>query len=96
MPKKSLRICKKGHQYYKSSDCPVCPICEKENKQEEGFYSLLSAPACRALENEGIRSLKQLTKFSEKEILALHGIGKHALAILNTALAAANLSFNKK
>lgn len=28
--KKTLRTCKKGHRYYKSSDCPVCPACEKE------------------------------------------------------------------
>lgn len=26
--KKSLRVCKNGHQYYKSSNCPICPLCE--------------------------------------------------------------------
>jgi len=51
---KSLRTCAKGHKYYKSSDCPTCPICEKELKPATGFLSILSAPARRALENNGI------------------------------------------
>ena len=32
--KGSKRVCPNGHTYYKSSDCPVCPICENEKKQE--------------------------------------------------------------
>lgn len=68
----SLRTCRKGHQYYKTSDCPTCPICEAQRKPKEGFLSLLAAPARRALENKGITSLEQLSKFSEKEILQLH------------------------
>jgi hypothetical protein len=27
---KQLKICSKGHRFYKSSDCPTCPVCEKE------------------------------------------------------------------
>lgn len=27
--KKSIRTCKNGHKYCKSSDCPTCPICEQ-------------------------------------------------------------------
>ena len=91
----TLRTCKKGHQYYKSSDCPTCPVCEKERKPKEGFLSLLSAPARRALENENISTLKQLSKFSEKEILKLHGIGPTAIPILKSALKKEGLSFQK-
>lgn len=47
--RKTLRTCKNGHRYYKSSDCPVCPVCEEEKRPEEGFLSLVSAPARRAL-----------------------------------------------
>ncbi len=58
-----------------------------------GFMSTLSAPACRALENAGITTLKKLAKFSEKEILALHGIGKTAIPKLLAALKAEGLTF---
>ena len=36
---KNLRTCKKGHQYYKSSECPTCPVCEEEKRPEKGFLS---------------------------------------------------------
>ncbi|WP_317896568.1 RNA polymerase alpha subunit C-terminal domain-containing protein [Aurantibacillus circumpalustris] len=91
----SLRICKKGHKYSKSSDCPVCPICEAEHKPESGFLSLLSAPARRALEGNGITSLNRLSEFSEKEILKFHGLGRASLPVLNKALKGVKLSFRK-
>ncbi len=30
--KGTLRVCPKGHKYYKSSDCPTCPVCESHRK----------------------------------------------------------------
>ena len=74
-PAKSLRTCRKGHSYYKSSDCPVCPVCEKEKKPDEGLLAALAAPARRALEGAGIKTLLQLSRFSEKEniITTWHG-----------------------
>lgn len=90
---KTLRTCKKGHQYYKSSDCPTCPICAAEAKPKDDFLSLLSAPARRALENAGIKTVKQLAKHSEKEILALHGMGKASLPALNKVLEENGLTF---
>jgi predicted RecB family nuclease len=88
-----LRTCPKGHKYYKSSDCPVCPICEAEGKPETGFLSILGAPARRALENKGIKTVKQLSQYSEKEILALHGMGKSTIPKLKDALESARLKF---
>ncbi|MGG7035523.1 MAG: RNA polymerase alpha subunit C-terminal domain-containing protein [Flavobacterium sp.] len=93
MSEKNLRICEKGHKYYKSSDCPTCPVCEAQNKPKSGFLSLISAPARRALENAGITTLEKLAKQSEKDILKLHGIGKTAIPKLREALKAENLSF---
>ena len=90
----TLRTCKNGHQYYKSSDCPSCPICEEAKTPTDGFLSLLSAPARRALENADIKTLKQLSKYSEKEILKLHGIGKTTIPILKRELENARLAFN--
>ena len=51
---KTLRTCKNGHQYYKSSDCFTCPVCEAQRKSNDGFLSLLSAPARRALEAKSV------------------------------------------
>ncbi|MEI4620022.1 RNA polymerase alpha subunit C-terminal domain-containing protein [Bacillus pfraonensis] len=90
---KNVRICDKGHKYYKSSDCPTCPTCEKERKPDHGFLSLLSAPARRALEHNGITSLQQLSTYSEKEILQFHGMGPASLPKLRTALQESGLSF---
>lgn len=90
---KNLRTCTKGHKFYKSSECPTCPICEKERKPENGFLSLLSAPARRALENNGVTSLEELSSYSEKEILKFHGMGPASLPKLRSALKEKELSF---
>ncbi len=92
---KNVGICKNGHKYEKSSDCPVCPICERERKPDHGFFSPLSAPARRALENNGITSLQKLSTFSEKEILQFHGMGPASLPKLRTALEENGLSFRE-
>ena len=90
-----LKICTKGHRYYKSSNCPACPVCGQERKPKDGLLSLLSAPARRALENQGVKTVKQLSKFSEAGILKLHGMGRASLPILHSALKAEGLSFKK-
>lgn len=91
--KKTLRTCVNGHNFYKSSDCPVCPVCEELQKPKEGFIASLSAPARRALENNGIHSIKQLSELSEADLLKFHGMGKASLPVLRAALGAEGLSF---
>lgn len=93
--KRNLKICPQGHKYYKSSDCPTCPICEKARKPEEGFLSKLAAPARRALETKRITRLQQLSRYSELEILNLHGMGRTSLPKLRSALEEKGLSFKK-
>ncbi|MGI8386428.1 RNA polymerase alpha subunit C-terminal domain-containing protein [Robertmurraya sp. P23] len=90
---KKSKTCDHGHHYYKSSDCPTCPICEQERKPNSGFLSLLSAPARRALEHKEITTLQQLSTYSEKEILQLHGMGPASLPKLRIALKEDGLSF---
>ena len=90
---KNVRVCNNGHKYYKSTDCPTCPTCEQERKPENGFLSLLSAPARRALENNSITSLEKLSTYSEKEILKFHGMGPASLPKLRDALMESGLSF---
>ena len=91
--KGTLRICKNGHRYYKSSECPICLVCEQQNNT--GYFSMLSAPARRALENNGVTNIEQLALLSEQEILKWHGIGKASLPKLTTVLNAHGLCFKK-
>ena len=93
--KKTLRTCPKGHQFYKSSDCPTCPICEKEKKPATGFLALLSNPARNTLVHHGVTTIKKLAKHTEKEILALHGMGRASLPSLHRALKEQGLSFKE-
>jgi uncharacterized protein YdhG (YjbR/CyaY superfamily) len=93
--KSTKKICKQGHVFYKSSDCPTCPICASESKVTDGFMSDLSAPAQRALINKKISSLQVLASYTEKEILALHGVGKTAIPKLKAELLKAKLSFKQ-
>lgn len=91
----TLKICKNGHRFYKSSDCPTCPVCEEERKPKDGFLSLLSAPARRALEHEGLTSLTKVSRYSEKELGELHGMGPSAIAKMKQLLKDAGLSLRK-
>ena len=92
MSAKKLKICDKGHKFYKSSDCPTCPICAAENKPESGFLSILSGPARSALEHAGISTLTELSQYSEREIFRPHGVGPK-FPTLRQALADAGLAF---
>jgi sugar-phosphatase len=48
----------------------------------------VAKPALRALASAGITDLDQVTRFTETELLALHGMGPKALGILKEALRA--------
>lgn len=92
-PKAISKTCKKGHQFYKSSDCPVCPVCEEERKPKDSFLAFIAAPARRALEREQIKTLSDLARYSEKEIRALHGMGNSTLPKLQELLKTEGLVF---
>ena len=60
---------------------------------EESDFPNIGRPATGALALEGYTRLEQLTKISEKELLAIHGVGPKAIRILREALDAKGLSF---
>lgn len=93
--KTTLKTCENGHKFHKSSDCPICTICEEERKPKDNFLSLIGAPARRALEREGITTLEKLSNYSERDILALHGMGKSTIPKLKEALKKAEFSFKE-
>jgi len=66
-------------------------------KKETGSFPIkLAKPAQRALAGAGITTLKQLSKLSEKEFSALHGIGQNAIQQIKKALSENGLSFDNK
>ena len=98
MSKGILKICSRGHRFYKSSDCPVCPMCWAgyyREKNQGDFPNSLSVPALRGLLNAKITNLAKLAKYTESEILQLHGMGPASMPMLRTALKAKGLSFKK-
>lgn len=68
----------------------------KASKKQEGDLPKIGRPATQALAAIGIQRLEQLTRFSEKEILQLHGMGPKALGILRQALGDRGLAFKKE
>jgi len=96
--KGTLKICSRGHEFYKSSDCPVCPKCWPgyyRKQSQSDFPEKISAPALRALLNAKIMNLAQLAKYTENKIADLHGMGPKALGQLKIALKAKGLSFKE-
>lgn len=49
--------------------------------------------AARELSANGITSLEQVARHSKKELLAIHGVGPKAIAILGEAMAARGLDY---
>lgn len=50
------------------------------------YLKRFSNPAQRALTNERIETLEQLSGYTEKELLKLHGFGKASLPIIHAIL----------
>jgi len=67
----------------------------KKNTSQENFLLLLAAPARRALENNGIKTVEELSKFTEKEISEFHGIGKNSISLLKSELTKNGLAFKE-
>lgn len=60
---------------------------------EDGFPRAIGNPATDALRVAGYTRLDQLTKVTAAEILALHGVGPKAIAVLRETLKAKGMSF---
>lgn len=55
----------------------------------------MASPVRGALEHAGIKTLRQLSKYTEKEILNMHGIGPSSMPLFKKKLNGAGLSFKK-
>ena len=47
------------------------------------------------MENANIQTIEKLSKYSEKDILKLHGLGKASIPILKKELEKAGLTFDR-
>jgi uncharacterized protein YdhG (YjbR/CyaY superfamily) len=66
---------------------------KKNSTSRKVFPDFLSAAAKRALENNGIKTLKQLSQYREQDVLKFHGLGPSSLPKLREALRSENLAF---
>ncbi len=92
---KIKKTCKFGHTFYKSSDCPTCPTCEKLKEPASGFLALLSNPARNSLLHHGIDTIQKLSTYTEKEIMEIHGIGKASFPAFKKSLEEQGLTFKQ-
>jgi hypothetical protein len=85
------KTCANGHPFEKTSDCPTCPICERDRVATSAIPKI-GAPATRALEKAGVHGLEDLADWTERDLLAMHGMGPRAVGILREHLAERGLS----
>lgn len=65
-------------------------------KQQTNLPPKLAKPAQRALAGADILTIEQLAKWSEKDLMDLHGMGPKAMGQLREALNEKGLKFAKK
>jgi hypothetical protein len=68
----------------------------KKPASHAAFPKGVAKPAIRALASAGVTDVEQLTRFTEAQLLELHGMGPTALAALKKELHARGLSLAKK
>jgi hypothetical protein len=68
-------------------------MAEKKKTVTSDFPAGLSQPALRALDAAGYKTLKQLTKVTEADLLKLHGMGPKGTRILRAALQEKGMDF---
>lgn len=73
----------------------IKPIIKKPAAKKQDQFASLGAPAQRALANAGIKTVKQLAGWSEKELLKLHGMGKSSVPKIQEILKKEKLSLKK-
>ena len=64
----------------------------RQRQQESPFPKGVAKPAQRALASVGVTQLDQLTRFTESQLSALHGMGPNAIECIKAALHASGKS----
>jgi hypothetical protein len=69
---------------------------ELTHPNRAAFPAGLSGPALRALHGANIRSVKDLTRWTEADLSRLHGMGPKAIEALRAALSASGTTFRQR
>lgn len=67
-----------------------------KEQTESAFPKGIAKPALRALASVGISRLDQVTRLTESQLLALHGMGPKAIGIIKVALSTQGKSLAKE
>jgi uncharacterized damage-inducible protein DinB len=88
---------KKGSGSKPKSSKPRVPLASHAQTDaiEDNFPPGVARPALRALVAAGISDLDQLTRVSEAELSAMHGMGPKAIQAMRDALMAKGLAFRR-
>jgi DNA-directed RNA polymerase alpha subunit len=70
-------------------------VCEEARKPKDNFLASVGAPARRALEGANIKTLTDLSRWTEPQLLALHGLGPSSIPRLKKVLEANGLSLKE-
>jgi predicted flap endonuclease-1-like 5' DNA nuclease len=65
----------------------VTSAVESAGQHDDGDLPSIGGPARRALHHRGITTLDQVAQMTEREMLAMHGVGPKAVGILRETLA---------
>lgn len=68
---------------------------DKTHPNESAFPSGVGGPVLRALARAGIRSMDELTEWSEADLSALHGVGPKGIRVLKEGLAKRGLRLRR-
>jgi hypothetical protein len=71
------------------------PKPEKTHPNAAAFPAGVGGPVLRALATAGIRSMRGLTRWTERDLAALHGMGPKGIRILKVALVEEGLAFRE-
>ena len=69
---------------------------ETTHPNRDAFPPGMSGPSLRALQVAGVRSLDDLTRWTARDLAALHGMGPKALGVLQAALQERGLHFRAR
>lgn len=70
-------------------------MTESTHPNRAAFPAGMSGPSLRALSIAGVRSMDDLTSWTEGDLGALHGMGPKGVRILRDALAASGRGFRR-
>ena len=74
----------------------MTPRTDATHPNRDAFPSGMSGPSLRALHHAGIGSVDELTRWTERDVAKLHGMGPKGIRILRESLEATGRHFRRE